>query len=101
MAMATTAPAKAEDTADGSITVTGQRESYKVDDTSTATKLPLSLRETPQSVTVITQQQIEDFSLNTIADVLAQTPGITISSTDSNRTNFFARGFAIRNFQID
>ena len=79
MAMVIAAPARADDAADGSITVTGQRESYKVDDTSTATKLPLSMRDTPQSVTVITQQQIEDFNLNTIADVLAQTPGITIS----------------------
>lgn len=101
LALVAGAPARAEGAADGSITVTGQRESYKVDDTATATKLPLSLRETPQSVTVITQQQMQDFNLNTIADVLSQTPGITISSTDSNRTNFFARGFAIRNFQID
>lgn len=101
IALASAATAKADEAVDGSITVTGEREAYKVDETSTATKLPMSLRETPQAVTVITRQQMEDFNLNTIADVLAQTPGITISSTDSNRTNFFSRGFAIRNFQID
>ena len=34
--------------------------SYTTGETSTATKLPLSLRETPQSVTVITRQQMTD-----------------------------------------
>ncbi|MEW9856511.1 TonB-dependent siderophore receptor [Novosphingobium sp. M1R2S20] len=67
----------------------------------TSTKLPLTLKETPQSVTVVDRQRIEDFNLTTITDVLAQTPGVTISSTDSNRTNFNIRGFPVRNFQLD
>ena len=37
--------------------------SYTTGQTSTATKLPLSLRETPQSVTVITRQQMSDQGL--------------------------------------
>jgi outer-membrane receptor for ferric coprogen and ferric-rhodotorulic acid len=37
--------------------------SYTTGETSTATKLPLSLRETPQSVTVITRQQMTDQGL--------------------------------------
>lgn len=82
------------------VIVTGTR-SYEANGSNTATKLPLTLRETPQSITVITRQQIEDFNLNTIADVMAQTPGVTISSTDSNRITFNARGFAIQNFQLD
>ena len=75
------------------ILVTGRSEGYQTGETNTATKLPLSLRETPQSVTVFTRQRIEDFNLITIADVLEQTPGVTVQSYDSNRTRFQARGF--------
>ncbi|KAG1535188.1 hypothetical protein G6F50_015368 [Rhizopus delemar] len=52
--------------------------SYTVPATSAATRMPLSLRETPQSVSVITRQQMEDQGLNTIQDVLGQTTGISV-----------------------
>lgn len=83
------------------ILVTGQSDGYQTGETNTATKLPLSLRETPQSVTVITRQRIEDFNLITVQDVLEQTPGVSVQSYDSNRTRFQARGFTITNFQLD
>lgn len=83
------------------ILVTGQSVGYQTGDTNTATKLPLSLRETPQSVTVFTRERIEDFNLITIAEVLEQAPGVSVQSYDSNRTRFQARGFTITNFQLD
>lgn len=83
------------------ILVTGQSFGYQTGDTNTATKLPLTLRETPQSVTVFTRERIEDFNLITIAEVLEQAPGVTVQSYDSNRTRFQARGFTITNFQLD
>lgn len=83
------------------ILVNGRTEGYQVKATNTATKLPLTLRETPQSITVFTRQRIEDFNLITIAEVMEQTPGVTVQSYDSNRTRFQARGFSITNFQLD
>lgn len=83
------------------ILVVGRSEGYQTGETNTATKLPLSLRETPQSVTVFTRQHIEDFNLINIQDVLDQTPGVSVQSYDSNRTRFQARGFTITNFQLD
>ncbi|HEX8610616.1 MAG TPA: TonB-dependent siderophore receptor [Telluria sp.] len=68
---------------------------------STATRFNLSLRETPQSVTVITRQRMDDMNLTSIADVLVQTPGITVQENDSERTGFSSRGFSISNFQVD
>src|SRR3546814_18849595 len=59
----------------GAIVVNGQKESYKAEDTTAATKLPLSLKETPQSITVITRQRIEDFNRTTNPDDLHQTTG--------------------------
>ena len=68
---------------------------------STATPLGLSLRETPQSVSVITQQRMQDQGLTTIAQVMAQTPGITLFSLGSERTGFTSRGYSITNYQLD
>jgi outer-membrane receptor for ferric coprogen and ferric-rhodotorulic acid len=106
--LATTAlvsPAMAADaesaaTVDG-VTVTGKREGYLAEVTESAAKLPLSLKETPQSVTVITRDRMDDFGLTTTAGVLEQTTGITVQELDSNRINFTSRGFAITNFQYD
>jgi len=100
------APAFAQDSAPTTteldrVMVTQRTEGYQVYGTNTATKLPLTLRETPQSLTVFTRQRIEDFNLITISEVLQQTPGVTIQSYDSNRTLFNARGFAINNFMFD
>lgn len=57
-----------------------------------ATRMGLSLRETPQSMSVITRQQIEDQNLMSLTDVLRQTPGIVVDTLDE-RANFSSRGF--------
>ncbi|OTG85263.1 TonB-dependent siderophore receptor [Acinetobacter sp. ANC 4558] len=75
--------------------------SYKANKSKSASKLNLSLRETPQSVSVITQQQIEERNLITIDDILAATPGVTVTKQDSERSSYYARGFSITNRQID
>ncbi|WP_233281699.1 TonB-dependent siderophore receptor [Pseudomonas tructae] len=75
--------------------------SYTTGATRTATKLTLSPRQTPQSVSVITRQQMDDQGLTNISDVLGKTPGITVTKLDSSRAAFKARGFDIDNFQID
>ncbi|THF66160.1 TonB-dependent siderophore receptor [Pseudothauera nasutitermitis] len=75
--------------------------SYTTRATSTATRLPLSLRETPQSVSVVTRQQMDDQGLEHIADVLQQTPGITVNRDNTEGYSFYARGFQVENFQFD
>lgn len=64
-----------------------------------ATGLALSLRETPQSVSVMTRQRMDDFKLETLTDVLEQTPGVSIER-QSERNTFYVRGSAV-NLQID
>jgi len=93
----------------GATTISGQAlglttedtHSYTTGATTTATKLPLTLRETPQSVTVVTRQQMDDRGVTSVADALRNTPGVTTQKYDSDRTEFSARGFAITNFQYD
>ncbi|MCW8279184.1 TonB-dependent siderophore receptor [Pseudomonas sp. PCH199] len=93
----------------GATTISGQAlglttedtGSYTTGATTTATKLPLTIRETPQSVTVVTRQQMDDQGAKSVGDVLRNTPGVTMQKYDSDRTEFATRGFAITNFQYD
>ncbi|WP_417529755.1 TonB-dependent siderophore receptor [Marinobacter lipolyticus] len=75
--------------------------SYKAGATSTAMKMALSHRETPQSVTVITRKQMDDFGQDDVNDVLEGTTGVTVESVETDRTYYTARGFDINNFQYD
>lgn len=54
-----------------------------------------SLREIPNSVSVITRQRIEEQNLLTVTDVLNQTPGVTAISNDSTQSQFYSRGFSL------
>jgi len=61
-----------------------------------------SLREIPQSITVVTRQQIEDQQLTSVGDVLAHTTGITTTSAAGGDVGaIYARGFQVSNMQID
>jgi outer membrane receptor for ferric coprogen and ferric-rhodotorulic acid len=75
--------------------------SYTTGSMSTATKLPLSIRETPQSVSVITRQRIDDQGMNDLNDVVKYAPGITLRKFGSDRQQFLARGFTIDNLMYD
>jgi outer membrane receptor for ferric coprogen and ferric-rhodotorulic acid len=93
----------------GATTVTGaslgatteNTGSYTTGATQTATKLTLSLRETPQSVSVMTRQRIDDQNLRSIGQVLEQTPGLNVQSPGSDRLYVYSRGLAIDNYQFD
>nr|WP_241877993.1 TonB-dependent receptor plug domain-containing protein [Psychrobacter sp. PraFG1]UNK04401.1 TonB-dependent receptor plug domain-containing protein [Psychrobacter sp. PraFG1] len=76
-------------------------DSYVFENASTATGLALSPQYTPQSVTTITHQQIEDQDLEDVADVLRHTPGVSLLTFDGGRTMSSARGFDITQYQID
>ncbi|MDM0026212.1 TonB-dependent siderophore receptor [Variovorax saccharolyticus] len=75
--------------------------SYAAGPSSSATGLSLSPRETPQTVTVVTRQQMDDQGSLNVSDVMERAPGITVQSYDSERWSFSARGFAVTNFQYD
>ncbi|WP_343685634.1 TonB-dependent siderophore receptor [Asticcacaulis sp.] len=66
-----------------------------------ATGLDLSLRETPQSVTIVTAQQMQDFALTDANQLLATLPGINVEASETDRTYYNSRGFDVVNFQVD
>ncbi|MBS7777114.1 TonB-dependent receptor [Acidovorax sp. CCYZU-2555] len=75
--------------------------SYTTHSASTATRLNLSLRETPQSVSVMTRQQIEDQGLQSVEDVALQVTGLTLTRGAPERTQMRARGFNIGTIMVD
>ncbi|MDC4434616.1 TonB-dependent siderophore receptor [Acinetobacter baumannii] len=78
-----------------------QTKAYNVKNSSSATKLNIEAKETPQTINVVTRQQIEDFGLTSTRDVLRNTPGVTVSNQETERTTYMARGFEISNILTD
>lgn len=103
------APAFAQESGEGQEQADGsQREGDAIvvygsgtERNSAATGLPLTPRETPQSITIITREQIDDQAASTVADVLEYTTGLSVKRVDRGRNLLSARGFDITNFQLD
>ena len=75
--------------------------SYTTPATAAATGLNLSMRDTPQSVSVLTREQIDDQNLLSLNDAMKSVTGIYAASSDSDRTDFYSRGFYVDNLQYD
>jgi len=65
---------------------------YGVSSISTATKTLTPLRDIPQSISVVTKEQIRDQSMAGIADVVAYVPGVTAAMGEGNRDQLVIRG---------
>lgn len=102
-------PEPADATQLSTITVTGEAlgattegtGSYTTGNMGSATGFALSARETPQSVSVVTRQQMDDQGLTSLADVLGRTTGITMNQYESDRTLPSSRGFEIGKLRYD
>lgn len=75
--------------------------SWSTGETAAAARLPLSPRETPQSVTVLTRQRMDDQKLDSVVNALENTTGISTFRADSERVSFYSRGFLINSIQFD
>lgn len=78
-----------------------ESKSYTVEETTSATRLNTSIRETPQSISVITREQLDDFRILSVNDALSYATGIKVEQFETDRTEYTARGLNITNFQID
>ncbi|MBI6918843.1 TonB-dependent siderophore receptor [Pseudomonas monteilii] len=76
--------------------------SYITGSTNTATKLALSPRETPQSVSVVTRRQMDDQNMQSLDDVARAATGInTVKDFGTERSRYFSRGFQVNDLQYD
>ena len=88
------------------VVVTGQAEreesdSYRAKRSRSATGLDLELKDTPQSISVITRTLMDDFRLDNVNAVLATAVGVNVESVETDRAYYTARGFDIVNVQLD
>lgn len=100
-AIAVSSPAFAEETApaDGDrdylpadIVITGTKDNFTATDGSSATKTPTPLIDVPQTVAVITDDQLEDQAVRQLQDALRYVPGISIETGEGHRDEIFIRG---------
>ncbi len=76
------------------IVVTGTRDGYGVEDTTTATKTPTPLIDIPQSVQVITRALIQEQDRRTLGDALVNVSGVTPTRPEEALfTSPIVRGF--------
>ncbi|MFT3668353.1 MAG: TonB-dependent siderophore receptor [Pseudoxanthomonas sp.] len=66
-----------------------------------ATNLDLAIKETPQSISVVSNEQMIQFGADSLNDALRLATGIQVEEWETNRTNYLARGFEIKSTQID
>ncbi|MEC5320146.1 TonB-dependent siderophore receptor [Brenneria populi subsp. brevivirga] len=87
------------------ITVWGQAPtedttSYTAQEVTVAGKLPVPLKDIPQSVSVVTRQRIEDQNLTTLEDALQQVTGVTVTPNGTETSQYRSRGYSL-NTTID
>ena len=74
------------------IIVTGEREGYAEEDGSTGTKTPTPVIDVPQTITFITEDQLEDQSVRQLGEALRYIPGISLETGEGHRDEIFIRG---------
>ena len=73
------------------VTIT-ERAGYAIAATNSATKTLTPLRDIPQSITVVSQDQIRDQMMMSVADVVRYVPGISAHQGENNRDQLIIRG---------
>jgi len=90
--VALTGPASAQEASRDEITVIGQRPAYGQGDVSSATRTDTALRDVPQSVSVVTDDLIEDQGMRSMADVVRYVPGVSMGQGEGHRDAPTLRG---------
>ncbi|HEV8482812.1 MAG TPA: TonB-dependent receptor plug domain-containing protein, partial [Blastocatellia bacterium] len=75
-------------------TVTVIGTDYQTVAVSSATKTLSPLRDVPQSVTVVTREQVRDQMMSSMGDVIRYVPGVTAHQGENNRDQTIIRGIS-------
>lgn len=83
-------------------TATQGSGSFAADLANVASKRPRALRDTPQSVSVMTSARIEQQNLTEVSAALQQIPGVSSRMIDGiSGPTFLSRGFEVHTFSFD
>ena len=73
------------------IVVTGQADSYRAP-AANGLKAPTPLIDVPQTVTVLTREQLDDQGVSQLGDALRYVPGVVLGQGEGNRDQIVLRG---------
>ena len=90
-ALAGAEAARAEDEAPA-IIVYGRPDGYDIEKTRTATKTETALIDVPQSVSVLSREQLDDQGLEQLGDALRYVPGVVLGQGEGHRDQVSLRG---------
>lgn len=74
------------------IVVSAKWDGYATDDGSTAMKTPTPLIDTPQAISVVTRDQLDDQNVRQLGDALRYVAGISMETGEGHRDEVFIRG---------
>ena len=74
---------------------------YSTPTSTVGTKIPATLRDIPQSISIITNQQVKDRSVETLDQLARKTPGLRVLSNDDGRSSIYARGYEYDEYNVD
>lgn len=74
------------------IIVTGMGDGYLASNSVTATKTDTPLIDIPQTINVVTREQLDDQAHHSLADILRYIPGTTVGQGEGNRDQITLRG---------
>lgn len=81
----------------GGATVTAEPidDSYAPEAASVGSKASVPLIDVPQSISVVTRQQIEERNFFTLGEALQQVTGVTVTPFDGSNPDYRARGYSL------
>ena len=74
------------------IIVYGRPEGYDTDETETATKTGTPLIDVPQSISVLSREQLDDQGVHQLGDALRYVPGVVLGQGEGHRDQITLRG---------
>jgi catecholate siderophore receptor len=97
LVMTIVSPAYAEEAAindndPNTIIVTGSSDGYTASNSVTSTKTNTPLIDVPQTINIVTREQLDDQGHHSISDVLRYIPGTTVGQGEGNRDQITLRG---------
>lgn len=72
-----------------------------IDDPILSSRTGDTLRERPQSVSIVTRQRMDEQNIDSLTSALEQTTGITVVKESVTSAQFYSRGFEINSVQVD
>jgi catecholate siderophore receptor len=86
----------------GAASVEVHAEGYKADDASSASRIPMTLEETPQQVEVLTGELMRARGAESMKQAVEMVPSVGLQLGEGRRDNFFIRGFnAVGDMYVD